>query len=372
MSAAERNLEGMKRGVKASVAMLIFLSGRKERDGIPDPHHGQYEGTFTRWFCHEEMHAAMDAGLKIVGVQETAETDPSNAPNFDMERERAMNGGEDGGPIHPEAARHLDLLKSVVFIPRRVQQHELAAYLGEIMQQGIYAKGIYETSLTRWADIKKQVQVVDRTLSPQKQFHFALCFNHDVENEQQVMMGVKDDNGETRHSHNALELGFMLADLGYEVDAEGIPENLQRAECLLVFSGGWQEKPEAPRFRALFGDKHCKAQIREAQALDMTIVGIRETERGWGPSTLQQEMAYCRDNCYPADIHCWQDFAKSIDWLERRYHAHEIAPFLSQIVSMGIRKRRRSLEGDMVHHVLSPRPRKISLERLSGSTLASP
>ena len=145
----------------------------------------------------------------------------------------------------------------------------------------------------------------------------------------------------------------MLADLGYEVDAEGIPENLQRAECLLVFSGGWQEKPESPRFRALFGDKHCKAQIREAQALDMTIVGIRETERGWGPSTLQQEMAYCRDNCYPAGC-----------WLERRYHAHEIAPFLSEIVSMGIRKRRRSLEGDMVHHVLSPRPRKISLERL--------
>ena len=65
MRGSDRNLEGMRRGVRASVSMLIFLSGRKERDGMPDPHHGEYEGTFTRWFCHEEMHEALEAGLKV-------------------------------------------------------------------------------------------------------------------------------------------------------------------------------------------------------------------------------------------------------------------------------------------------------------------
>jgi hypothetical protein len=53
MRSSDRNLEGMRRGVRASVSML------------PDPHHGEYEGTFTRPFCHEEMHEALEAGLKV-------------------------------------------------------------------------------------------------------------------------------------------------------------------------------------------------------------------------------------------------------------------------------------------------------------------
>ena len=65
MRSSDRNLEGMRRGVRASVSMLIFLSGRKERDRMPDPHHGEYEGTFTRPFCHEEMHEALEAGVKV-------------------------------------------------------------------------------------------------------------------------------------------------------------------------------------------------------------------------------------------------------------------------------------------------------------------
>jgi hypothetical protein len=54
--ATERNLQGMRQGVRESECFLIFLSGRKERDTLADPN-GEYEGPFTRWFCHEEMGA---------------------------------------------------------------------------------------------------------------------------------------------------------------------------------------------------------------------------------------------------------------------------------------------------------------------------
>ena len=50
--ADQRNLQGMKKGVRESECLMIFLSGRKEKDGMPD-RAGEYEGPFTRWFCHE-------------------------------------------------------------------------------------------------------------------------------------------------------------------------------------------------------------------------------------------------------------------------------------------------------------------------------
>lgn len=276
-----------------------------------------------------------------------------------------MCGGEDGKPVHPQyAERNLELLKSVVFIPRRVQQHELAAYLGEILEQGIYEKG----NMSRWSDIKQLVQRVDPTLTPPKQFHFALCFNHEDEEAEQVRMRMNDQKSESRHPHNALELGFMLCDLGYTVDPEGLPENLEKAECLVVFSGGWQEKSEAPEFRALLSDKHCRRQILQAQSLGMTVVGIRETERGWGPSTLQHELTYCGHSFDQAEKERFDDWVGKIDWLERRYHAHEIAPFLSEVLSLGIKKRRRSLEGEVKHRVLlSSGGSRKSSEQLSPS-----
>ena len=54
----ERNLEGMRRGVRESVTLLILMTGRKERDGQPDPE-GDYEGVFSRPYCHKEMRAAL-------------------------------------------------------------------------------------------------------------------------------------------------------------------------------------------------------------------------------------------------------------------------------------------------------------------------
>lgn len=43
MPATERNLDGMQRGVRASVTLLLFLSGREETNGQPDKN-GKYEG----------------------------------------------------------------------------------------------------------------------------------------------------------------------------------------------------------------------------------------------------------------------------------------------------------------------------------------
>ena len=143
-----RNLPGMKLGVRQSMCLLLFLSGRCETNGQPDPH-GVYEGQsgwnstciahtsdvwshsstegachsstkalcvfislslslslslcvcvcgcegpFTRWFCHEEMAAAHDAGLSFVGVMETE--DRPGKPYFVAEKSRALLGGIDG------------------------------------------------------------------------------------------------------------------------------------------------------------------------------------------------------------------------------------------------------------------------------------
>eukprot|EP01044_Picomonas_judraskeda_P022053 COSAG03_NODE_5373_length_1266_cov_1.118252_1_plen_301_part_10 len=67
--ADHRNVAGMRRGVRESVCVLIFLSGRKETQRKADPN-GDYEGPFTRWYCHEEMAEAHRAGVGFVGVQE--------------------------------------------------------------------------------------------------------------------------------------------------------------------------------------------------------------------------------------------------------------------------------------------------------------
>ena len=70
-----------------SLHMIIFLSSRKEIDGLVDQA-GEYEGPFTRWFCHEEMASARAANVNIIGVKES---DPRfNEPDFAKEKERAL------------------------------------------------------------------------------------------------------------------------------------------------------------------------------------------------------------------------------------------------------------------------------------------
>ena len=147
----------MRKGVEDSVCLLIFLSGRKETVGadgvgIPDPS-GQYEGPFTRWFCHEEMHKAHVCGLKFVGVKE--DDSRFGKAHFGQEKTRSMNGKDDRttrncqncchcfgakatgrtGLVHKHAAANLHLLDDVCFINFRRQKHDVAAMLDEIERQ---------------------------------------------------------------------------------------------------------------------------------------------------------------------------------------------------------------------------------------------
>ena len=131
-NALHRNLQGMKDGVRESACLLIFLSGRNETGGMADIS-GEYEGPFTRWFCHEEMTTAHEGSLRCIGVMETDER--YGKPNFALEKLRALTGGRDGGPVHVDAQRNLHLLDEVCFIPLRRQQHEVQGMVAEICRQ---------------------------------------------------------------------------------------------------------------------------------------------------------------------------------------------------------------------------------------------
>lgn len=135
VSARERNVDGMRRGVSESVTLLIFLSGRKEKDGRADSN-GKYQGVFTRWFCHEEIATARKEGLAVMGVMEKDER--FGAPDIAEEKSRAMTC-RDGGPVHEQAVDNIKLLDEVCFIPRDTQQHQLPGYLEEIIRQGVVA-----------------------------------------------------------------------------------------------------------------------------------------------------------------------------------------------------------------------------------------
>ena len=142
LDAEHRNLEGMKKGVRESECLLIFLSGRfesqNETTGKPVPDSaGKYEGTFTRWYCHEEMNTAHGANVKVVGVEELDEGQGS--PNRDLEKSRARSK-KDGGPVSPHVEQNLKLLDEVWFIPFRRQLHEKLAMLAEIKKQAAAAK----------------------------------------------------------------------------------------------------------------------------------------------------------------------------------------------------------------------------------------
>jgi hypothetical protein len=140
--ATKRNLPGMKEGVTKSECLLIFLSGRKEvvqdGEGVADPA-GKYEGTFTRWFCHEEMRTAHEQELRFVGVMETELR--HGKPDFALEESQALTGGSDGGPVNTNAPDHVYLLSGLCFIPFRRQEHEVVAMLKEIERQAALPSG---------------------------------------------------------------------------------------------------------------------------------------------------------------------------------------------------------------------------------------
>ena len=122
--------------------MLIFLSGRKEvvqaGEGVADPA-GEYEGPFTRWFCHEEMRTALEQELRFVGVMETELR--HGKLDFALEQSRGLTGGKDGGPVNENAPDNVHLLSDLCFIPFRRQEHEVPAMLKEIIRQAMLLGG---------------------------------------------------------------------------------------------------------------------------------------------------------------------------------------------------------------------------------------
>ena len=123
----------MKDGVRESECLLIFLSGRKETNGKPDSN-GLYEGPFTRWFCHEEMAAARENGIVVVGCQE--EDEGRNKPDRALEKSRAHSGGTDGGPVHEtHVEANLRYLDDICFSPFRRARHEVQPMIDEIARQ---------------------------------------------------------------------------------------------------------------------------------------------------------------------------------------------------------------------------------------------
>jgi hypothetical protein len=156
--AAERNLAGMDEGVRRSCCLLVFLSGRREANSMPDPN-GLYEGVFTRWFCHKELAKARACNLPVVGVKEEGRNpeDRSNVAEFAEESRRARTG-KGGGPISEHAEDILVLLegpRSVVFLPFRRQQHENLkdAMLSEITRLAREKVAQCDTPWTEFASV---------------------------------------------------------------------------------------------------------------------------------------------------------------------------------------------------------------------------
>eukprot|EP01043_Picozoa_sp_COSAG02_P037604 COSAG02_NODE_2835_length_7924_cov_8.681534_4_plen_1683_part_00 len=151
VAATKRNLAGMKDGVTKSECLLICLSGRKESvqagESVADAA-GEYEGTFTRWFCHEEMRMARQQNLRFVGVMETELR--HGKPDFALEKSRARTGGKDGGAVHEYVEANLRLKDDICFILMpsfRRQEHEVPAMLKEIIRQAFPNKQVIREGL---------------------------------------------------------------------------------------------------------------------------------------------------------------------------------------------------------------------------------
>ena len=139
--ADQRNLAGMRMGVRESACVLIFLSGRKELRRKADPN-GEYEGPFTRGFCHEEMATAHRHCVPFIGVMEPM--DEHDRPDFALEKSRARTGGKDAAgnpaPVSAHVEQNLKLLDELCFTPFQRQEHLVSAMLAEIERLAIEAR----------------------------------------------------------------------------------------------------------------------------------------------------------------------------------------------------------------------------------------
>eukprot|EP01047_Picozoa_sp_COSAG01_P024822 COSAG01_NODE_1548_length_9950_cov_29.480865_3_plen_820_part_00 len=338
----ERNLDGMKRGVRHSVTLLIFLSGRKERDGQPDVN-GQYEGPFTRWFCHEEMGTALEENLHIVGVMET---DPRfGIPDFQLERQRALTG-RDGRPVSVRAPQHVKLLDSICFIPRRTQEHELKGYLSEIIKQGIEGaknrqfraetilSSVEEPSVP-WhkgqetTDVLQEMSqalstIFNRDLPPGKVFHFCICSH--MSPSQRI-----DQAGVLQRQLQAI--GFKVIYMPTASICSQTQDQLETAVrdsiCLLLFlGGGWNDNKD--KYAGILSSHACHEQIQIAKVADLTFVGVMDATESTTVSFAREKQSCIRgkeENLHLLDQLCF---------IPMRKETHELEGFLTEVVEQGL------------------------------------
>ena len=315
--ATERNVDGMRRGVKRSQTLLIFLSGRKETDGEADKN-GNYEGPFTRWFCHEEMATARKHGLTVVGVKEE---DPRfGKPDFEQERHRGMNGGRDGGPVHELAAENLELLNTCCFISRRTQKHEIPGYLAEVVNQGIElaaqkARDEEFISSRVWADL---------FLPPGKASHICIC--------NQQASTVTGNQAEALRQ----KLVAMGCQVQYPQPGEGMtPEILQRivtqCSCLLLYLGGGRQSDGS--YAGVFASDFCQQQMKIAQLAELPVIGVMEA--GFGD--FMDEKRTCFEGEGNATNLALLD---TVCFIPSRSQQHEVQGFLDEVVSQWTEKTR--------------------------------
>lgn len=341
----ERTLDGMKRGVRQSLTLLIFLSGRRERDGQPDVN-GDYEGPFTRWFCHEEMGTALEAGLHIIGVMET---DPRfGVPDIKLERVRALTG-RNGRPVSARAHKNVKLLDEVCFLPRRTQQHELKGYLREIVRQGIEGaphskfrkihshpefrnKGRESAALHRGTS-DLQLKTVSKTMQDSfnldlpagKKFHFCICSH---------MSPSEPNNPADVLRRQLQEIGCKVAYLSpaaFTVSsptADELETNVRGSICLLLFlTGTWRADGE---YAGLFSCRACHEQIRIAKEAALVLVGVMVSEGQGRPDIdLEKETCTCgnENNLHLLDQLCF---------IPVRSQDHELEGFFGEILKQGL------------------------------------
>ena len=315
--ADQRNLKGMRKGVEDSECLLIFLSGRKETDGQADPA-GDYEGPFTRWFCHEEMHAARRHGLSIIGVMET--DDRCGKPDFRLEKSRALTG-KSGLPMNVHAADNVHLLDvdNVRHIPLRRQQHEMQGMLDEIVRQRLGAE-----ASAKQLDATQAPAV---PLPPGKETHFFLCHHEG------------SGGNQARSLCDALRLGGFK--VWHDNDQTADQRNFDRvrrgvegSECLLVFLSGRKETGRQPdpdgMYESPFTLPLCHEAMHTAHFHSLTVVGVMESEKQKGTPdfALEEERALSSKHAHAAtNVHLLRD----VVFIPFRREPHEWRAMLAEI-----------------------------------------
>jgi hypothetical protein len=341
----------MKRGVRHSLSLLIFLSGRRETDGEADKA-GEYEGPFTRWYCHEEMATARKHGLTIVGVKE--EDVRFGKPDFELERQRGMMGGKVGadgvcGPVHLQAPENLELLNKVCFISRRTQQHEIKGYIAEVIRQGVELPLASTRGANEGIDDEEEEEAARLTLTVSQMVT--------LDRSQQAWAGkLWLPQGKTAHfcicsadplsTHNAVGnvnpaqvLCQQLTQVGCHVEylqasAKGMtPDTLakvvKRSTCLLLYLGGGRQQQRddgSSSYAGVFASDFCHQQIRLAQMAELPVIGVMAE----GFCAFAEEKASCVDVERNSNHLALLD---TVCFIQARTQAHEVHGFLEEVLS---------------------------------------